>query len=137
MALPAETMDARPANENEAVPPTASEAAWLPVCALDDIVPNTGVCALVRGQQIALVRVGFGEDVFAIANFDPFSKAFVLARGIVGDKAGVAKIASPIYKQSFDLRTGQCLDDAAVRVPVWPVRVRQDQVEVRVEVTSP
>jgi nitrite reductase (NADH) small subunit len=122
-------MDARPANENE----TAPEGAWLSVCALDDIVPNTGVCALVRGLQIALVRVGFGEDVYAISSFDPFSDAFVLARGIVGDKAGVAKIASPLYKQSFDLRTGRCLDDPSVSVPVWPARVRQGQVEVRVE----
>jgi nitrite reductase (NADH) small subunit len=104
------------------------------VCALDDIVPDTGVCALVRGQQVALVRVGVGDAVFAISNFDPFSDAFVLARGIVGDRAGVAKIASPLYKQSFDLRTGQCLDDPTVSVPVWPARVRQGQVEVRVEV---
>jgi nitrite reductase (NADH) small subunit len=69
--------------------------------------------------------------VFAIGNFDPFSKAFVLSRGIVGDKNGVAKIASTIFKQSFDLRTGRCLDDATVSVPVWPARVRDGQVEVR------
>jgi len=100
------------------------------VCALDDIVPDTGVCALLGGQQIAIVRVGAGEDVFAIGNFDPFSKAFVLSRGIVGDKGGVAKIASPIYKQSFDLRTGRCLDDPNVAVPVWPARVREGRVEV-------
>ena len=55
--------------------------------------------------------------LFAIGNFDPFSKAFVLCRGIVGDKGGVPKIASPIYKQTFDLRTGQCLEDPRVRVP--------------------
>jgi nitrite reductase (NADH) small subunit len=125
LALPAETR-AEPANERA----TATEAGWLAVCELEDIVPNTGVCALVGGQQVAIVRVGHGEDVFAISNFDPFSKAFVLARGIVGDKAGVAKIASPIYKQSFDLRTGVCLDDPAVSVPVWPTRVRNGRVEV-------
>ncbi len=136
MALPAGARDARPANENESEDAHVQGDAWLSVCALDDIVPNTGVCALVRGQQVALVRVGFGDDVFAISNFDPFSDAFVLARGIVGDKAGVAKIASPLYKQSFDLRTGQCLDDPTVSVPVWPARVRQGQVEVRVEVAG-
>ena len=133
MALP--VMDARPANENETAPRVEPDAPWLSVCALDDIVPNTGVCALVRGLQVALVRVGFGQDddvVYAISNFDPFSDAFVLARGIVGDKAGVAKIASPIYKQSFDLRTGRCLDDPTVSVPVWPARVRAGRVEVAV-----
>lgn len=131
MALPAETTRARPANEREA---SQDDLRWEAVCQLDDIVPNTGVCALVGGQQVAVVRVTSSErdDVFAISNFDPFSEAFVLARGIVGDKAGVAKIASPIYKQSFDLRTGVCLDDPQVSVPVWKVRVRDGRVEVAI-----
>jgi nitrite reductase (NADH) small subunit len=122
VALPAEATRSRPANE--------SDLAWQAVCELEDIVPNTGVCALVGGEQVAIVRVGDGADIYAISNFDPFSKAFVLARGIVGDKAGVAKIASPIYKQGFDLRTGVCLDDPKVSVPVWRVRVRDGHVEV-------
>jgi len=101
---------------------------WEDVCALEDIVPSTGVCALVDGKQVAIVRTD--GAIYAIGNFDPFSKAFVLSRGIVGDKGGVAKIASPIYKQSFDLRTGRCLDDPNVAVPVWPARVREGRVEV-------
>jgi nitrite reductase (NADH) small subunit len=105
---------------------------WMAVCALDDIVPDTGVGVLVSGEQVAVVRVG--ADVYAISNFDPFSKAFVIARGIVGDKDGAPKIASPIYKQTFDLRTGRCLDHAAVRLPTWPVRVRAGQVELGVAV---
>lgn len=101
---------------------------WIDVCALDDIVPDTGVCALVGARQIALVRVA--DEVYAVDNFDPFSKAYVLSRGIVGDKGGVLKIASPIYKQSFDLRTGVCLDDPSVSIAVHPVRVRQGRVEI-------
>ncbi|MGK3998485.1 nitrite reductase small subunit NirD [Sorangium sp. So ce1024] len=104
---------------------------WVEVCGVEDIIPNTGVCALVDRRQIAVVRVGEGEEVYAISNFDPFSKAFVISRGIVGDKGGVPKIASPIYKQNFDLRTGQCLDDPSVRIPVYPVRVRGGRVEVQ------
>ena len=131
LALPTEATRPHPANERPEEAPLVEEGvAWHGVCALDDIVPDTGVCALLGGQQIAIVRVGAGEDVFAIGNFDPFSKAFVLSRGIVGDKGGVAKIASPIYKQSFDLRTGRCLDDPNVAVPVWPARVREGRVEV-------
>jgi len=109
---------------------------WIDVCALDDILPSTGVCALVGAQQIAIVRVGAGQDVYALDNLDPFSRAFVLSRGIVGDRQGVPKIASPIYKQSFDLRTGACFDDPAVRVPVHPARVREGRVEVELEVAS-
>jgi nitrite reductase (NADH) small subunit len=108
----------------------SADPAWVDVCALDDIVPNTGVCALVGGRQIAIVRVGDGEQLHAVDNFDPFARAFVLSRGIVGDRAGVATLASPVYKQRFDLASGQCLDDVAVRIAVHPVRVRHDRVEV-------
>ncbi len=106
--------------------------AWIDVCALDDITPDTGVAALLDGRQIALVRVGDGAEVYAVGNFDPFSRAFVIARGIVGDRQGVPKIASPIFKQSFDLRTGQCLDDPAVRLPSYPVRVAGGRIAVAV-----
>src|SRR5690606_29162027 len=98
-------------------------AHWVDVCAVDDVIPGTAAAALVGGEQIALVRSPDGSRFYALSNFDPFSKAFVIARGIVGDRGGVPKIASPIYKQSFALETGQCLDDPDVRLPVFPVRV--------------
>jgi nitrite reductase (NADH) small subunit len=103
---------------------------WTNVCRVEDIIPATGVAALIKGQQIALVRPANDERVFAISNYDPISKAFVLARGIVGDKNGVLKISSPIYKQGFDLVTGQCLDDAAVKIPTYQVKVVNGQISV-------
>jgi nitrite reductase (NADH) small subunit len=106
---------------------------WLDVCALDDILPNTGVCALLGGKQVALFRIG-DEEVYALSNFDPFSQAFVLSRGIVGDRGGVPKVASPIFKQNFNLRTGQCLDDPKVAVRSYPARVQRGRVEVQVAV---
>jgi nitrite reductase (NADH) small subunit len=110
-------------------------APWEDVCALEDVVPGTGVCALLGGRQVAIVRTASPDEVYAIGNFDPFSKAFVLSRGIVGDKAGIPKIASPIYKQSFDLRTGQCLDDPQVRVPTYDIRVERGRILVRLPET--
>jgi NAD(P)H-dependent nitrite reductase small subunit len=103
---------------------------WIDVCRLEDIWPSSGAAALVSGVQIAIVRVGDSDTVYAVSNFDPFSEAFVIARGIVGDRAGRAKIASPIFKQSFDLETGVCLDDAQVVLTTYPVRVRNGRVEV-------
>ena len=122
---------APPAREDETLA-VGLEGRWLDICALEDIVPQTGVCALLGRKQVAVFRVGH-EDLYALSNFDPFSKAFVLSRGIVGDKGGVPKVASPVFKQSFDLRTGQCLDDPAVAVKSYPVRLRGGRVEVFVE----
>ena len=111
------------------------EGPWTRVCALDDILPNTGVCGLVGRDQVAVFRVGESSEVYAIGNFDPFSKANVLSRGIVGDRGGRLKVASPIFKQNFALDTGECLDDASVSVPTYDVRLSNGIVEVREQVT--
>lgn len=93
-----------------------------PVCRLEQIEIEGGVAALVDGVAVAIFRTHDG-NVYAISNYDPFSQASVLARGIVGDRGGTPFVASPMHKQAFDLRSGQCLDDAAVRVPTYDVRV--------------
>ena len=104
----------------------AADVSWTPVCRLDQLVPERGAAARAHGDQIALFRVPVDDarhEVFALGNRDPFSGAHVLSRGIVGDAGGTPKVASPVYKQGFDLRTGICLDDPAVSVPAYPVRV--------------
>src|SRR3546814_11104646 len=84
---------------------------WRPVCALDEIVPDTGVAALLDGRQIAVFRMRADDRVYAISNRDPFSGSNVLARGLIGDLQGERVVASPIYKQHFSLSTGRCLAD--------------------------
>ena len=105
---------------------------WQDVCAFDDLVPDRGVCALVGGRQVAVFRVSPADELFALANHDPFSGANVISRGIVGSRGDVPKVASPMYKQNFDLRTGECLDDPTVSLPVHLVRERDGRVEVAV-----
>lgn len=102
---------------------------WTAVCRYDDLIPERGVAALVDGHPVAVFRTHDGA-VHALSNIDPFSRASVLSRGIVGDRGGRATVASPIYKQVFELATGQCLDDQSVSVPTYPARVRGGVVEV-------
>jgi NAD(P)H-dependent nitrite reductase small subunit len=107
--------------------PNVDMKEWVAVCKLNDIVPSTGVCALVGGRQVAVFRLD-DNSVYAIDNYDPFSRANVLSRGIVGDLKGELVLASPVYKQHFSLVSGQCLEDPAVRVAVFPVRLEGDRV---------
>jgi nitrite reductase (NADH) small subunit len=97
-------------------------ATYTLVCHLDDIEVEGGVACLVGDEAIALLRTHDG-NVFAISNVDPFTNASVLSRGIVGSRADVPFVASPMHKQAFDLRTGQCLDDADVRITTYDVHV--------------
>ena len=103
---------------------------WVPVCRLDELEPDRGACVLVGPYQVALFRLAPDDSVHALSNYDPFSGAYVLSRGIVGSKGEVPKVASPVYKQSFDLRTGRCLDDPDVEVRTFAVRVIDGRVMV-------
>jgi nitrite reductase (NADH) small subunit len=102
---------------------------WTAVCRYDDLIPERGVAALVGGAAVAVFRTHDGE-LYALSNLDPFSNASVLSRGIVGDRGGRATVASPIYKQVFELATGVCLDDESVQVRTYPVRLAGGIVEV-------
>lgn len=118
----------------QALPIREQIETWVDVCSLTDIAPHTGVCALIEttegAEQIAIFRFGESTDIYALSNFDPFSKAYVLSRGLVGDRKGTPKVASPIYKQNFNLLTGQCLDDESVQIPTFPTRIVGDRVQV-------
>ncbi len=103
---------------------------WIPVCRLDDILLNTGTCALVNGEQVAIFRVRHEAELFAVQNYDPISEANVLSRGIIGDIQGQLCVASPIYKQHFNLMTGQCIEESDVRIKSYPVRHHNGCVEV-------
>ena len=106
------------------------ELDWIEICHLDDITPNTGVGAIVEDQQIALFRVGHEKRVYALSNQDPFSQAFVMSRGILGDLQGERVVASPIYKQHFSLATGRCLEKKNQKLLVFPSKIEEGRVFV-------
>ncbi|ONI77231.1 nitrite reductase (NAD(P)H) small subunit [Actinosynnema sp. ALI-1.44] len=90
---------------------------------LASLLPNRGVAALLPGDvQVAVFRTS-DDQVYALSNIDPFSRAAVISRGIVGDRGGVPVAVSPMHKNAFDLRTGVCVDDPEVSLKVFPVRV--------------
>ena len=99
------------------------------ICTLNDLTPELGVSALINGEQVAIFRLK-DNRVYAIANYDPFSQANVLSRGLTCDLKGKTCVASPIYKQHFDLLTGQCLEDDAVSIKIYPVKIEGEAVLV-------
>ncbi len=106
-----------------------NDDAWTPICELEKLPVDRGVTALVRGHAVAVFLIADGS-VYAIGNHDPFSRATVLGRGIVGTRGGIPFVASTAALQAFDLRTGECLDDASVSVPSYSVRVVDGVVHV-------
>ncbi len=105
---------------------------WIDVCSIDDLQPDSGVCALVNDKQIAIFHMAEDQAVYALDNYDPFGRAYVLSRGMIGDIQGEPMVASPLYKQHFSLKSGICLDDPSVSVATYPVRIHNGRVEIQV-----
>jgi nitrite reductase (NADH) small subunit len=100
----------------------APETAWIPICKFADLEPGRGVAALVEGEQVAVFRLR-DDALHAVGNIDPFSGAAVISRGITGMRAdGTVTVASPMYKDVFDLATGTALEAPDVALPVHAVR---------------
>ncbi len=103
---------------------------WETVCTLNDITPFTGVCALVGEEQVAVFRTS-GEQLYAVQNYCPHGKASVLSRGLVGTVGEQIVVASPLYKQQYNLVTGACLDDPETSLKTFAVRLENGAVQVR------
>lgn len=103
---------------------------WETVCTLDDIRPFTGVCALVGKEQVAIFRTS-EDQLYAVQNYCPHGKASVLSRGLVGTIGEQIVVASPLYKQQYNLVTGECLDDPKISLKTFSVRLENGAVQVR------
>ncbi|WP_353953178.1 nitrite reductase small subunit NirD [Knoellia sp. S7-12] len=109
-----------------------AHASWIGVCMLNDLESERGAAALVGGEQLALFRT-HADEVYAVQQLDPFSGAHVMSRGIVGTRGDAPTVASPMYKQVFDLRTGECLDAVGQEpqsLRTWPTQVRDGVVHI-------
>jgi nitrite reductase (NADH) small subunit len=114
----------------------AATGQWTEVCSIDSLVPDRGAAALVEGDAVAIFRLSDcgadgGSEILAIDHTDPFHQVGALARGLVGSVGDRVVVASPLLKQRFDLRTGECLEDASMSVRAWDVEVIDGTVRVR------
>ena len=109
------------------------KTSWQTICGVDDLVTNSGVCALLNNEtQIAIFNLtGEQEEIFAIDNFDPIGQANVLYRGIVGCNDGEPVVASPLYKQQFSLKSGKCMQEET-SVNTYPTRIVDQEVQILV-----
>ena len=122
-------------------------ARWSGVCTRRQLIPERGVAVLVGDVQVALFRItGTAEDgsptdfVYAVGHKDPACDANVMARGIVGSvmtpEGQRDTVASPMYKDVYDLATGECLTRPELRLPVYRTWVAGGVVYVEAESTA-
>ena len=108
---------------------------WVVVCARDDLEPTIGVAALVKGHQVALFRL-VDDDVLAVSNRDPHERTQSIARGVLLDEDVQVRLVTLPQRRSFDLRTGESMDDSHASLQTYPVRIVDGNVEVCVRVRA-
>lgn len=112
---------------------TTINMTWRTVCRADQLPSERGVAALLDEGQVAIISTSDGA-LYCVSHHDPFSGANVIARGIIGstiiDGVVAPTIASPMYKQVFDLRDGTCLSNPAVTLGSWPVRSAAGEIQI-------
>ncbi len=109
---------------------------WVDVCGKEDLQSDSGICALVDDKQVAIFYLPKQQELYAIDNYDPFSKANLISRGLIGDIKGEPMVASPLHKQHYSLKTGVCFDDENVTIETYGIRMEKGRVEINIKVSS-
>lgn len=108
---------------------------WIDICSFDDLNPDTGVCALIPcvkngEQQVAIFLERLHSKLYAVSNYDPIGKAYVMSRGMLASIGDAITVASPLYKQHYNLVDGQCLEDSEHTLEVFSVREQGGRVQL-------
>ena len=107
---------------------------WIKVASTEDFQTNSGVCVLVNDEQIAIFNSDDGCEWYAVQNMCPHKKAMVLSRGIIGDQCGEPKVACPLHKHAFSLKTGEHLGgDESYQLKTYPVRIEGESILIKTE----
>ena len=109
---------------------------WQTVCQKEDLIGHTGICVLVAQQQVAVFFCARTDTLYAVGNYDPIGGANVISRGMIGSIGDERVVASPLYKQHFNLQTGQCLEQPDVCLQTYPVRCHQGEIQIAFDVEA-
>lgn len=106
---------------------------WQYICDVNDLVINSGVCALVEEKQVAIftVKMNGSTTLYALSNFDPIGKANVMYRGLVGSLGGEPVVASPLYKEHYSLKTGVCKEQPDIHLTPFAIKQDGERVLIR------
>jgi nitrite reductase (NADH) large subunit len=109
---------------------TYSELRWVPVGHADDFPIDGGATVKYGRSQIAVFNFASRGEWYATQNMCPHKRAFVLSRGIVGTMADEPKIACPLHKKTFSLKSGDSLQGEEYRIKTFRAKVESGRVYV-------
>jgi nitrite reductase (NADH) small subunit len=108
---------------------------WVKITNAEKIPTGGGGCALIDGKQYAIFTDEKRENWYAVDNECPHKKQNVLSRGITGCENGEPKVACPLHKNTFSLRTGEHMGgDKALDLKTYPIKVEANVIYLKLAV---
>lgn len=103
---------------------------WVDMGPASEFLADTGRAVKYGNVQLAVFYVAGTGEYFATQNVCPHKQDMVLSRGLLGDQGGIPKVACPLHKKTFDLRTGAGLNDPEYRVQTFKAKAEGGRVFV-------
>lgn len=103
---------------------------WFKVGQVSDFPENSGACIKYKTKQIAVYNFSRMNKWYACQNICPHKMEMVLSLGIIGDKAGIPKLACPMHKKNFSLEDGSNLAGEELKIAVYPVKIENGNVYI-------
>ena len=109
---------------------TDEKIKWVFAVNASEIPENGGNCVKIGDEQIAIFNFTNRKEWYATSNLCPHKMQMILARGMIGDKAGEPKVSCPYHKKSFSLKSGECLTGEEYSIKTYPVKVEADNIYI-------
>jgi nitrite reductase (NADH) large subunit len=111
-----------------APPAPVASAAWVRVADTAQVPRDGGVTVQHGGAQIAVFHFASRNEWYATQAMCPHRRDMVLARGLLGTEQDEPKVACPLHKKTFALRSGAGLSDPHYCIATFPVRIENGGV---------
>ena len=114
------------------MPDTIDNMTWIEAGDEADFPEGLGVCIQHKDEQIAVFNFN-GEEWYAVQNSCPHEDQMVLSRGLTGAANGEPKVACPLHKRSFSLRSGEFIGEGEMScLTTYDVKREDGKVFVQV-----
>lgn len=113
--------------------PAVVEQTWVKVAQSEDFIEHSGGCVEVDGTQIAIFNFNEKTEWYAVQNNCPHEDRMILSRGLTGDLENDYKVACPLHKNSFSLKTGKNLGNSCQHLKTYPVKCENGDVFIALE----
>ncbi|HET8736635.1 MAG TPA: nitrite reductase small subunit NirD [Pricia sp.] len=103
---------------------------WFKAAPASKFPKNGGACIRYGDQQIAVFNFTREDRWYACQNLCPHKMEMVLSRGMIGEDNLEPKVACPLHKSTFSLKTGENLNGSLEAIATYPVKVVDGMVYV-------